>query len=103
MQRSDVDIFCLQEVWQASVQRKIRNDLKAFYPYALSAIDLSGRGSDTLACGDSDAECLHAGTALFRSVWTTIGILWHSQVNNISLIWTRLEESLVSEITGVVI
>ena len=54
MQKSDVDIFCLQEVWQASVQRKIRNDLKAFYPYALSAIDLSGPGSDTPAC-DSDA------------------------------------------------
>lgn len=45
--QSDVDILCLQEVWTADVQRKIRRDLKPFYPYALSAIDLDMPPADT--------------------------------------------------------
>ena len=40
MIQSDVDIFCLQEVWRGNVQRRLRKELKAYYPYALSAIDL---------------------------------------------------------------
>ena len=40
MIESDVDIFCLQEVWRGNVQRRLRKELKAYYPYALSAIDL---------------------------------------------------------------
>ena len=47
MIQSNVDIFCLQEAWTADVQRKIRRDLKPFYPYALSAIDLDTEPSDT--------------------------------------------------------
>ena len=47
MIQSDVDIFCLQEIWTADVQRKICRDLKPFYPYALSAIDLDTDPSDT--------------------------------------------------------
>ena len=47
MIQSEVDIFCLQEAWTADVQRKIRRDLKPFYPYALSAIDLDTEPSDT--------------------------------------------------------
>ena len=54
MIQSDVDIFCLQEVYEPRVQRKVRRDLKNFYPYALSAIDLDNEpDSDELAC-DSD-------------------------------------------------
>ena len=45
--QSNVDIFCLQEAWTADVQRKIRRDLKPFYPYALSGIDLDTDPSDT--------------------------------------------------------
>ena len=47
MIQSDVDIFCLQEAWTADVQRKIRRDLKPFYPYAQSVIDLDTEPSDT--------------------------------------------------------
>ena len=51
---SDVDIFCLQEVFSSDVQRRIRRDLQPFYPYALSAIDLDTEPSDstTPACGE---------------------------------------------------
>ena len=54
MVHSDVDIFCLQEVWGSDVQGKIRTDLKPFYPHALSAIDLDTEPTDTTtpACGD---------------------------------------------------
>ena len=38
---SDVDIFCLQEVWYADIQRQIYNGVKDYYPYALSAVDLT--------------------------------------------------------------
>ena len=51
MIHSDVDIFCLQEVWESPIQRKIRRALKNIYPYALSAIDLDMEpDSDELAC-----------------------------------------------------
>jgi len=36
-----VDIFCLQEVWYADIQRQIYNGVKDYYPYALSAVDLT--------------------------------------------------------------
>ena len=39
--KSDVDIFCLQEVWYADIQRQIYNGVKDYYPYALSAVDLT--------------------------------------------------------------
>ena len=61
MVHSDVDIFCLQEVWGSDVQRKIHTDLKPFYPHALSAIDLDTEPTDTTtpACGDdSDYEAV---------------------------------------------
>ena len=38
---SDVDIFCLAEVWYADIQRQIYNGVKDYYPYALSAVDLT--------------------------------------------------------------
>jgi endonuclease/exonuclease/phosphatase family metal-dependent hydrolase len=54
MIRSDVDIFCLQEVWEVRIQRQIRTALRDTYPYVLSAIDLDSESdSDELAC-DSD-------------------------------------------------
>ena len=59
MIQSDIDIFCLQEVWEARIQRKIRRDLKDFYPYALSAIDLENApGSDTPACDSDELDAL---------------------------------------------
>ena len=36
-----MDIFCLQEVVQADVQRRIYSALRQKYPYAVSALDLS--------------------------------------------------------------
>ena len=36
-----MDIFCLQEVWYADIQRQIYNGVKDYYPYALSAVDLT--------------------------------------------------------------
>ena len=39
--KSDVDIFCLQEVWYADIQRQIYNGVKDYYPYVLSAVDLT--------------------------------------------------------------
>lgn len=36
-----MDIFCLQEVWYADTQKKIYNDVKDYYPYVLSAVDLT--------------------------------------------------------------
>ena len=51
MIRSDVDIFCLQEVWDVRIQRKIRTALRDAYPYVLSAIDLDSESdSDEPAC-----------------------------------------------------
>ena len=51
---SDVDIFCLQEVFSSSIQRRIRSALRDVYPYVLSAIDLDTEtGSDEPTC-DSD-------------------------------------------------
>ena len=38
---SDVDIFCLQEVFFADIQRQIYRALKERYPYILSATDLT--------------------------------------------------------------
>ena len=61
MIKSDVDIFCLQEIWQANVQRRIRNELKDVYPYALSAIDLDAEpSSDGPVCDRSEVESLLA-------------------------------------------
>ena len=48
MIQSDVDIYCVEEVWEADVQRKIRNDLREFYPYALSPIDLDTEPTSTV-------------------------------------------------------
>ena len=57
MINSDVDIFCLQEVWEANTQRRIRKELKDVYPYALSAIDLDAEpSSDGPVCGRSELE-----------------------------------------------
>lgn len=39
--KSNVDIFCLQEVWYADVQRKIYNGVREYYPYVLSAVNLT--------------------------------------------------------------
>ena len=36
-----MDIFCLQEVWYADIQRQIYNGVKDYYPYALSTVDLN--------------------------------------------------------------
>ena len=60
--QSDVDIFCLQEVWEPSVQRKIYSEVKGFYPYALSAIDLENEpvSDGTTAC---DSDLLDAALA----------------------------------------
>ena len=61
MIKSDVDIFCLQEIWEANVQRRIRKELKDVYPYALSAIDLDGDpSSDGPVCDRSEVESVLA-------------------------------------------
>ena len=54
MIHSDVDIFCLQEVYSSSIQRKIRSALKDAYPYALSAIDLDTEPEGGKPTCDSD-------------------------------------------------
>ena len=57
-----MDIFCLQEVWEPYVQRKIYSEVKGFYPYALSAIDLENEpvSDGTRAC---DSDLLDAALA----------------------------------------
>ena len=50
-QSQDVDIFCLQEVWYADVQRSLYNSVRDKYPYALSAVDLNN------STGNSDPVC----------------------------------------------
>ena len=50
-QSRDVDIFCLQEVWFADVQRSLYNSVRDKYPYALSAVDLNN------STGNSDPVC----------------------------------------------
>ena len=61
MIKSDVDIFCLQEIWEANVQRRIRKELKDVYPYALSAIDLDAEpSSDGPVCGRSVVDSVLA-------------------------------------------
>ena len=59
MIRSDVDIFCLQEVWEVRTQRRIRSALRDVYPYALSAIDLDTEtDGDELACDSDDLDAV---------------------------------------------
>lgn len=41
---SDVDIFCLQEIFDTGIQRQIYAALKNKYPYSLSALNLSAEG-----------------------------------------------------------
>lgn len=54
MIQSDIDILCLQEIWSSQQQRKLRADLKPFYPYALSAVDLENEPSnENPACPSS--------------------------------------------------
>lgn len=36
-----MDIFCLQEIWFGDIQKQIYNGVKDYYPYALSAVDLT--------------------------------------------------------------
>ena len=61
MINSDVDIFCLQEIFEANMQRRIRKELKDFYPYALSAIDLDAEpSSDGPVCDRSEVESVLA-------------------------------------------
>ena len=74
MVHSDVDIFCLQEVWGSDVQRKIRTDLKPFYPHALSAIDLDTEPTDTTtpACGDDSGLDEYTLPVELRDVQTSL-------------------------------
>ena len=61
MAQSDVDIFCLQEVWGSGSQRRIRRELEPFYPYALSAVDLDTEpDGDDMACDERDNELIDA-------------------------------------------
>ena len=56
-----MDIFCLQEVWEVPIQRKIRNALRDTYPYVLSAIDLDSESdSDELACSSDKLDAFFA-------------------------------------------
>ena len=50
---SDVDIWCLQEVFFADVHRKIYNAVSSRYPYALSSSSLSANEP----LGDSPSAC----------------------------------------------
>ena len=59
MSQSDVDIFCLQELWGSGSQRRIRRELKPFYPYALSAVDLDTEpDGDDMACDERDNDVI---------------------------------------------
>ena len=61
MTQSDVDVFCLQEMWGSRIQRRVRRELKSSYPYALSAIDLDTEpDGDEMACDENDNDVLDA-------------------------------------------
>ena len=61
----DVDIFCLQEVWYADVQKSLYNSVKDKYPYALSAVDLNN------STGNSDPVCAVAELGQFGACQAT--------------------------------
>ena len=58
-----MDIFCLQEVFFADVQREIYRALKGKYPYILSAADLSAE-SESLERACEPPELLGVLTCL---------------------------------------
>ena len=62
----DVDIFCLQEVWYADVQKSLYNSVKDKYPYALSAVDLNNSST-----GNSDPVCSVAELGQFGACLAT--------------------------------
>ena len=57
MSQSDVDIFCLQEVWEANLQRRIYSELSEIYPYVVSAIDIESVSNSTAtACKNNESD-----------------------------------------------
>ena len=51
-----MDLWCLQEVWYADVQRELYAAVKDNFPYALSAINLTDYSDDDEVACNSTAE-----------------------------------------------
>ena len=91
---SDVDIFCLQEVWYADIQKKIYSGVKDYYPYVLSAVDLtdntvSSEPACTLEVLSSVQECQRNACSAFASDNTRFrlcGILRYVQERSIPVV-----------------